>query len=96
MTNCRVLVDHGGIHAGLLPSDVPVDAEGNEFYVVGATKRLNLVDYDNTDPQEGDLWRWAGSLWTHIGGVTYRLAMDPQYGSSSMSASSSISSSLPA
>lgn len=81
MSNRRVLVlrdmSVGELHDVVRSGDTIVDEEGNPLFVLGVTPRLNFPEYDNTSPQDGDLWKWNDKLWVHLSGVTYRLLTNP-------------------
>ena len=71
------LVNRGGTHDFMSPTDVLQTPAGKAFFVNGATPKLNLVEFNNVSPAEGDLWRYHGTIWVHVGGVTRALFPAP-------------------
>jgi hypothetical protein len=81
----KPLVTRYGEHSPMRASDTLVDGRNRRFFVNGSTPLLNLAEYHNTTPAEGDIWRYQGNIWVRIGGQTRALFPES---SSSMSASS--------
>lgn len=98
MANVKILILRDVIHDRIHAGDIPVDADGNLIFVVGKTEYLNLPEYNNTTPAEGDIWRWNNKLWTYTGGTTREILLSPEPMSSMSSMSlvseSSLSSSV--
>lgn len=100
--NRRILIFRelqGGInlHDVIRAGDTAVDDAGNELFVLGVTPRLNLPEYENATPQDGDIWKEDDKLWTYLGGQQYELCLTPEEPSSLSSGSVSeivVSSSL--
>jgi hypothetical protein len=57
-------------HGSVQPGDTAVRADGTPLYILGLDQFLRFPEYDNTDPQDGDVWRWGGALNTQVGGQT--------------------------
>jgi len=61
-------------HRILLPEEVAIDSAGNELLVNDSNKYFVLKNFDNQDPQDGDLWTYDGKVFVHLCGVTYEIA----------------------
>ena len=89
MAKRRLLVSRNSNHSIIQNNDIAVDAEGNPLQVTGSGV-LNLREYNNPDPQEGQVWKHDGKFWARLGGNTREIGVcgcpyDP--GSSSSSSS---------
>lgn len=65
------------VHDVVRNGDTVVDDAGNPLFVLGVTPRLNLPEYENTSPEDGDIWKWNGKLWTFLDGVLYQIQTSP-------------------
>ena len=81
MANRRVLIfregDGGNLHDFVRPGDTMVDDAGNELFVLGITPRLNLPEFDNVTPADGDVWKQDGKLRTFLQGVLFEICITP-------------------
>lgn len=61
-------------HRPAEPQDAVV-VDGMDPLINRKSDVLLLREYDNTNPQEGDLWLHGDNLWAHLNGVTIPLIM---------------------
>jgi hypothetical protein len=70
MAKRRLLVSRDNNHSIVRPDDTPVTADNLQFFANGQTPYLQLPAYNNTDPQEGQIWYEGGQFWYRAGGRT--------------------------
>lgn len=73
----RAQAGGGFIHEAITPADTPVDGNDNPLFVVGVTEVLQLPSSIQVSPNDGDLWREGDELRVRLGGVTYRVGLEP-------------------
>lgn len=65
------------LHDVIRAGDTVVDEDENPLFVLGVTPRLDLPEYDNTSPEDGDIWKWNDKLWAFLDGVLYQVQTNP-------------------
>ncbi len=74
-----ILDEDTGVHRPIESSEVAMDGYGTELHLNGQTPYLELLEFENTDPQEGDIWLYQDKLYFHTCGQTYNIPYGTEY-----------------
>ena len=70
----QFLIEDQSRHRTIREGDEPTAWDGAAIFINGTTGVFNFPEYLNSDPQNGQIWKYMGYLWSFIDGTLFVLS----------------------